>query len=48
MVDFKEENFKEIAQLNCSSKHIFHVECLKQWVKKNDTCPNCRESILKD
>jgi hypothetical protein len=26
--------------------HIFHKECLKNWLKDKDTCPNCREMIV--
>lgn len=33
---------KPVAQLNCNDKHVFHVECLVEWVKKNDICPMCR------
>jgi hypothetical protein len=38
-------NKKEIVELDCSNKHIFHKECLKQWISnpKNDNCPLCRE-----
>jgi len=43
---FEENDGKMIAELNCSSKHIYHVECLKEWVKKNDICPMCREPIV--
>ena len=28
-----------------SCGHIFHITCLKQWLKSNVTCPNCRKSI---
>lgn len=44
MNDFSEEDGKEIAELSC--KHIYHVECLKEWVDKNDTCPTCRAPIV--
>ena len=44
---FAESSHKDIAELDCSNKHIFHVECLKQWVEKNNECPLCREAILK-
>eukprot|EP01017_Pseudomicrothorax_dubius_P029864 TRINITY_DN3667_c0_g1_i2.p2 TRINITY_DN3667_c0_g1~~TRINITY_DN3667_c0_g1_i2.p2 ORF type:complete len:104 (+),score=4.46 TRINITY_DN3667_c0_g1_i2:445-756(+) len=32
-----------IRQLPC--KHIFHNDCVKPWLKKNTTCPNCRADI---
>lgn len=43
MENFVEGDGKMIAELNCNNKHIFHLECLSEWVKKNDTCPLCRE-----
>ena len=43
--NFKDEPDKMIAELNCSSKHVFHKDCLIQWVEKNDICPLCREKI---
>ena len=45
MVNFADEPEKLVAELNCSNKHIFHAECLSQWVEKNDICPLCREKI---
>ena len=43
---FTEGDGKMIAELNCNSKHIFHVDCLTEWVKKNDVCPMCRQQIV--
>lgn len=34
LTEFDSESL--IAQLNCSSKHIFHLDCLKQWVEKSE------------
>ncbi len=29
--------------MNCCECNVsFHVECLKKWYKKSNTCPNCR------
>ena len=25
--------------------HVFHTECLLQWVKRNATCPCCRKNL---
>ena len=25
--------------------HIFHLDCIDQWLLQNPSCPNCRESI---
>ena len=44
--DFAENDGKAIAELKCG--HIFHEECLKEWVQKNDICPMCRSPILQD
>lgn len=48
MEDFNENDDKKVAELNCSKFHIFHVQCIKEWIKNNDTCPNCREKIIND
>lgn len=34
----------KIISLNCN--HKFHNDCLKLWIKKNNTCPQCRENII--
>lgn len=44
--DFSETDGKQVAELSCSNKHIFHVDCLKDWLVKNDTCPMCREPVV--
>ena len=44
-VDFMEEPERPIAVLECSSKHVFHSDCLKKWVVNNNTCPLCKEVI---
>lgn len=45
MVEFRMNDPELIAELNCSQKHIFHLNCIKEWVKKKDNCPMCRERI---
>ena len=44
---FEDDENLLVAELDCSSKHVFHVECMKQWTKNNDICPICREPIVK-
>ena len=44
------ENFvigdgKLIAELKCHNKHIFHLNCMSEWVKKSKKCPLCRVEI---
>lgn len=47
LVEFSVDDLRPIAELNCSNKHIFHLECLQGWVKHQDNCPMCRELIVK-
>jgi len=35
---------KESVKLKC--KHVFHKDCMEQWVKKSGTCPLCRYNIF--
>lgn len=37
-------NSKELIQLVCG--HIYHKECVYEWISRKNTCPNCRKSIL--
>lgn len=45
--EFQMDLTREIAELGCSNKHIFHLDCLSDWVKHKDFCPLCREPIVK-
>eukprot|EP00041_Stephanoeca_diplocostata_P010154 m.161153 g.161153 ORF g.161153 m.161153 type:complete len:266 (+) comp18048_c0_seq2:290-1087(+) len=27
-------------------KHVFHTECIDLWLKKNHTCPTCKQSVV--
>jgi len=32
--------------LNLKCDHKFHKDCINQWSKDNNTCPQCRENII--
>ncbi|XP_051150336.1 RING-H2 finger protein ATL64-like [Andrographis paniculata] len=36
----KTKTTTEIAELGCG--HDFHVDCIKQWLRRNNRCPLCR------
>ena len=42
----EEEEEKEMVTTKCN--HVFHSECLKQWVLIKTTCPMCRASLIKN
>ena len=35
LIEFEETDGIPIAELNCSEKHIFHVDCISEWINKN-------------
>ena len=41
-------NNKDKVFLNCSNNHVFHRDCIFKWLKKDNTCPLCREKIKKE
>jgi hypothetical protein len=47
-LDFFKES-ADVVQLPCAKSHIFHYECLKQWVERErwnqSKCPICRRPI---
>lgn len=53
-IDIKTYNKNDNNIINTSCKHIYHTECLQEWVKQNiqqgnaPECPMCRENICKE
>jgi peroxin-10 len=45
MESFKDNDGKLVAELNCNEKHIFHADCIAEWVEKKNECPLCRQPI---
>ncbi|XP_066603865.1 E3 ubiquitin-protein ligase TRAIP-like isoform X2 [Prorops nasuta] len=37
--------FHDVYNTKCG--HVFHHLCLKQWLDRSKTCPQCRESVIK-
>ena len=40
------ENISTSESVKLKCNHIFHKECMEQWVKKSGTCPLCRYNIF--
>ena len=43
MEKYKIQEFKRLLP-NC--KHCFHKKCIDKWLKKNASCPVCRDKII--
>jgi hypothetical protein len=43
MEKYKIQEFKRLLP-NC--KHCFHKKCIDKWLKKNASCPICRDKII--
>ena len=33
---------ERIVVMPCSDDHIFHLSCIRKWMKNNEVCPTCR------
>mgnify|MGYP001361695500 CR=1 FL=1 len=38
-----EEN--NVVELKCFKTHLFHYDCLKEWLMESDLCPICNTKI---
>ncbi len=41
----KFERTDMVVQMPCHIKHIFHSECIKPWICKQNACPLCKQAI---
>lgn len=37
---------EDLAAMPC--KHVFHQECLRQWLLRTNSCPSCRLELITD
>lgn len=35
----------KLLKMPCSAHHAFHNKCVKEWLKRDDSCPLCRTSL---
>ncbi|TNV72717.1 hypothetical protein FGO68_gene10393 [Halteria grandinella] len=40
------QNMEEAVRLTCDPRHLFHKECIQQWLVKHRTCPLCKMQII--
>lgn len=38
------EQMEQAVQTECG--HMFHLECVRRWLSRNEGCPTCRQAIL--
>ncbi len=40
------QNGDEVITLPCF--HLYHKQCIKDWLKKNGSCPICKKEVKKE
>ncbi len=40
-----EGNVLEASPLMCHFTHVYHLECIKAWMVRNNSCPQCKEAV---
>eukprot|EP00826_Nyctotherus_ovalis_P060610 TRINITY_DN8526_c0_g2_i5.p1 TRINITY_DN8526_c0_g2~~TRINITY_DN8526_c0_g2_i5.p1 ORF type:complete len:276 (+),score=46.66 TRINITY_DN8526_c0_g2_i5:120-947(+) len=43
LVEYKDE--EAVCVLNCDRPHIFHEQCITEWLNMNPVCPVCRSKV---
>jgi len=36
---------EKVCPLPCHKTHVFHIECLSEWITRNSCCPYCRTPV---
>lgn len=45
--EYLEDPYPLVVVLPCPGKHMFDLECISPWLKRNSTCPLCRHDMSK-
>lgn len=40
--------YSMVIQLPCASGHVYHAECVLDWLKRSQRCPVCGTNIVTD
>lgn len=45
--EYLSDPYPLVVVLPCPGKHMFDLECISPWLKRNSTCPLCRHDMAK-